>query len=91
MFDAAHNEPRASGRESAAPAASRGAVQIAWELMDGLSTETVKMLSDAFGNFDRAVGTGWLLADAVLGPPLIARKAAHAIGLKRRLGEMQVS
>ena len=42
------------------------------------------MLSDAFGNFDRAVGTGWLLADAVLGPPLIARKAAHAIGLKAR-------
>ena len=62
MFDAAQSEPRASGRKSAAPAASRGVVQTAWELMEALSTETVKSLSAAFGNFDRVVGAGWLLA-----------------------------
>ena len=84
MFDAVQSEPRASGRKSAAPAASRGVVQTAWELMEALSTETVKSLSAAFGNFDRVVGTGWLLADAVLGPPLIERTDAHAIGLKAR-------
>ena len=84
MFDAAQSEPRASGRKSAAPAASRGVVQTAWELMEALSTETVKSLSAAFGNFDRVVGAGWLLADAVLGPPLLERSKAHAIGLKAR-------
>jgi hypothetical protein len=58
MFDAVHSEPRASGRKSVAPEASRGVVQTAWELMEALSTETVKSLSAAFGNFDRVVGTG---------------------------------
>jgi hypothetical protein len=86
MFDAVQSEPRASGRKSArAPAASRGVVQTAWELMEALSTEMVNSLSAAFGNFDRVVGTGWLLlADAVLGPPLLERLQAHAIGLKAR-------
>ena len=40
-----------------------------------------KTLSQAFGNFDRRVALGWLLADAA-GMPLLDRPQAHALGIK---------
>ena len=42
-----------------------------------------KALSKAYGNFDRVVGLGWLVTDA-LGYPLVARDAAYTVGLKLR-------
>ena len=51
-----------------------------------LSDAHVKALSKSFGNFDRVVAQGWLVADA-LGLPLLLHKQAHAVGLKvRRAG-----
>jgi hypothetical protein len=49
-------------------------------------------LSQAFGNFDRRVAVGWLLADAA-GKPLLERPQAHALGLKaqRAHGAAKVS
>ena len=40
-------------------------------------------LSASFGNFDRVVALGWLIADAVR-LPLLSRAEAYAIGLKAR-------
>lgn len=40
-----------------------------------------RALSEAFGNFDRRVALGWLLADAA-GMPLLDRPSALAIGVK---------
>ena len=48
-----------------------------------LPDSTITVLSVAFGNFDRMVAAGWLLADA-LGMPLLACGDAHAAGLKAR-------
>ena len=44
-----------------------------------------KELSDSFGNFDKLVGTGWLLGDVTLGG-LIAHGAALAVG--RKVGKL---
>ena len=52
----------------------------------GLSAPTLSpasappALSKAFGNFDRVVALGWLVADA-LGAPLLTREAAYDIGM----------
>ena len=43
--------------------------------------DTIRALSNAFGNFDRITALGWLLADAA-GRPLLDRKAAYDVGLK---------
>ena len=48
-----------------------------------LPDSTVKKLSAVYGNFDRMVAAGWLLADAV-GLPLLTRGDAYAAGLKAR-------
>ena len=49
-----------------------------------LPKRRIDALSKSFGNFDRICGLGWLLGDAVLGPPLLSHKAAYEIGLKAR-------
>mmetsp|Transcript_49185 Transcript_49185/g.110601 ORF Transcript_49185/g.110601 Transcript_49185/m.110601 type:complete len:208 (+) Transcript_49185:466-1089(+) len=49
-----------------------------------LPKERVDALSKSFGNFDRVVGLGWLLGDAVLGAPLLSHKQAYDVGLKAR-------
>lgn len=51
----------------------------------GLKKADIDVLSKAYGNFDRVVGLGWLLADAV-GLPVLERSDAYAVGIKRRLG-----
>ena len=48
-----------------------------------LSKADVEALSKSFGNFDRIVGLGWLLPDAV-SLPLGSRAQAYAVGLKAR-------
>ena len=44
---------------------------------------SVDALSASFGNFDRVVALGWLIADAVR-LPLLSRAEAYAVGLKAR-------
>ena len=56
-------------------------MQLASKAVNDLCDAHGKALSQSFGNFDRVVGLGWLLADAV-GAPLISRADAYAIGLK---------
>ena len=50
------------------------------------------MLSKAYGNFDRVVGLGWLLADAV-GLPVLEQSDAYAVGIKarREAGDIQAA
>ena len=45
---------------------------------------SIKALSNSFGNFDRRVGLGWLLGDAVrpAGSSLMERAVACAAGVK---------
>ena len=52
-------------------------------VLKDIPAETVKALSKAFGNFDRVVGLGRLLADAV-GHPLLEHSRAHAVGLSAK-------
>ena len=61
-------------------------------VLKDIPAETVKALSKAFGNFDRVVGLGRLLADAV-GHPLLEHSRAHAVGLsaKYEAGKLKAS
>ena len=64
-----------------ARAVTKGLVKVAIDVANDLCERDGKALSDSFGNFDRRVCIGWLLADAV-GMPLLDRKQAHACGIK---------
>lgn len=55
----------------------------AWCVCACVCAWCVRVCSKSFGNFDRVVGLGWLLADAV-GCRQVSRAAAHALGLKAR-------
>ena len=87
MFVVGSAGTQASGRPPFGSAATKQLVQLAFtavnELCDELCDELGTQLSDSFGNFDRVVGLGWLLGDAV-GAPLLSQKQAHAVGLKAR-------
>ena len=83
LFPTAATEPRASGRKPVVSSATKRIMQAAWEVMDALPACLIGVLSHSFGNFDRVVGCGWLLADVVDLPP-IDRSTAHAVGLKAR-------
>ena len=80
MFDPTAGAPRSSGRKLKVREVTKGLMKIAWETMDELPKDVIDALSSAFGNFDRVVGCGWLLADAV--DLSIDRAVAHAVGLK---------
>jgi len=71
----------ASGHPPLASEATKGIVELAAAHMDDLKKAHVAALSASFGNFDRTVGLGWLIGDAV-DVPLMSRKEAHAVGLK---------
>jgi hypothetical protein len=81
MFVVGAAEVVASGLPRIAPAPTKAIVQLAAAHMDGMKKVDVTALSESFGNFDRTVGLGWLIGDAV-GRPLMERKPAHATGLK---------
>ena len=81
MFDASESEPKASKLDPVATEVNKALLKAASQLMlKDLSAETVKALSKAFGNFDRMVGLGRLLADAI-GQPLLEHGRAHTVGL----------
>ena len=71
----------ASGHPPLASEATKGIVELAAAHMDDLKKAHVAALPASFGNFDRTVGLGWLIGDAV-DVPLMSRKEAHAVGLK---------
>ena len=81
MFVVGTAEPQSSGLPHLASEATRAIVRLAAKDMEDLPKATVAALSQSFGNWDRTVGLGWLIADAV-GLPLLSRDAAHATGLK---------
>jgi hypothetical protein len=63
--------------------ATKALVKLANEHMRGISDAEIKALSTSFGNFDRRVGLGWLLGDALrpVGLPLMIRERACAVGV----------
>ena len=87
MFVVGASGPQASGLPTLAPDANRKIVKLGSAAINDrklLPKERVDELSKSFGNFDRVVGLGWLLGDAVLGPPLLSRQQAYDVGLKAR-------
>ena len=84
MFDANHSEPTISELKPVAGSVTRGLVKAASDVLDELSKDDVKALSRAFGNFDKVVALGRLLADAVGMHPLLEHARAHAAGLKAK-------
>ena len=81
MFDASEIEPKASRLDPVAAEVNKALLKAASQLMlKDVSKETVNALSKAFGNFDRVVGLGRLLADAI-GQPLLEHSRAHTVGL----------
>ena len=70
-----------SGLAPLARKATNAIVKLATEHINGLSDADIAALSNSYGNFDRLVGLGWLLGDA-LGSPLMERAAACAVGVK---------
>ena len=80
--------PQPSGLPTLAPEANKKIVKLGSAAINDrklhLPKERVDALSKSFGNFDRVVGLGWLLGDAVLGAPLLSHKQAYDVGLKAR-------
>lgn len=83
MFSVTATAPAASGLPRAARKATKELVQLAFTATNNLCDQHGSKLCASFGNFDRVVGLGWLLGDA-LGLPLVDHKCAHAVGLKAR-------
>ena len=81
MFKHDATGPTASGRLPATHAVTNECVQFAWRAVAELCDEHGPALSQAYGNFDRVVGLGWLLGDIALGL-LISKADAHKIGRK---------
>ena len=83
--------PVASGMPKIAVSATMGLVELAFEAIGKLCDKHGKAFSKAYSNFDRVVGLGWLVADA-LGAPLLTRERAYTVGLKLRKlpGELKV-
>ena len=81
MFVVGSSEVVASDMPRLAPEPTKRLVQLAAAHLEAMTKARVAALSQSFGNFDRTVGLGWLIADAV-GRPVMERKAAHASGLK---------
>ena len=84
MFVVGAAEPSPSGLLPLASEPTKALVKFAVAHFAALPKAHIAALSKSFGNFDRVVGIGWLIADAVraVGAPLITRADAHAIGSK---------
>ena len=84
MFVIGAAEVQTSGQPPVGRKATKSLVKLATDHMNKVSDADIKALSNLFGNFDRRVGLGWLLGDAVrpAGSPLMERAAACAVGVK---------
>jgi hypothetical protein len=67
MFKLDAAGPTASGRPAITRTVTKEDVQSAWWAANNLCDDYGKALSNAYGNFDRIVALGWLLADVALG------------------------
>lgn len=81
VFDTSAGWPTEVRKPLLAPLVTNQVVRDAVLVCDDLCDRDGKALSAAFGNFDRRVAIGWLLADAA-GMPLRTRPQAHALGIK---------
>ena len=72
MFVIGAAEVQTSGQPPVGRKATKSLVKLATDHMNKVSDADIKALSNLFGNFDRRVGLGWLLGDAVrpAGSPL---------------------
>ena len=68
-----------------APKVTKGLVKLAHEVANELCDRDGKALSKAFGNFDRRVALGWLLADAAFVRSRVPSTAARST--RRSVGE----
>lgn len=73
--------PMASGLSKVAKIATMEMVSLAFGAVGKLCDQHGKALLQAFGNFDRVVGLGWIVTDA-LGCPLVPKDTAYTVGLK---------
>ena len=93
MFVVGAAEPVPSGMPPLASEPNKALVKVAVAHFAGVPKAHIGALSKSFGNFDRVVGIGWVIADAVrpLGAPLITRAEAHAIGgrAQRKAGDIK--
>jgi hypothetical protein len=83
MFSLDATGPAASGMPKVAEKATMELVSLAFGAVGKLCDQHGKALSKAFGNFDRVVGLGWLVTDA-LGCPRVHKVTAYTVGLKLR-------
>ena len=81
IFDKRAMGPVASVMDPATNVESYEVILIAKEATDAWSKEDIEELRRAFGNFDRVVGLGWLVGDA-LGHPLLQKPDALRVGGK---------
>ena len=81
VFNTAVGWPTEVRQPLLAPVVTNQVIRDAIAVCDDLCDRDGKALSQAFGNFDRRVALGWLLADAA-GMPLLDRPQAHALGIK---------
>ena len=83
MFIIGAKGPARSGQQPAVRKPTKELVQVGFKAINDRCDKDGKELSASFGNFDRVVGLGWLLGNAV-GLPLMPHMTAHAVGLKAR-------
>ena len=83
MFVVGSAAPMASQATRAASKATKQLVSDAHSVVYGWTKHHITALSQCFGNFDRVVGLGWLVSDA-LGSALVTRADAYLIGLQCR-------
>ena len=88
MFVVGTSAAAASGREKLLASGQKFTNQEvlrAWKVVEALCKAHGAALLQSFGNFDKYVGTGWLLGDVALGGR-VEHGAAHAVG--RKVGKL---
>jgi hypothetical protein len=85
MFKVDSSGPVASGRLPLAQIVTKEQLSFAWKAIEACTKQRGRALSQAYGNFDKYVGLGWLLGDVQCGR-LINGEVAYRIG--RKLGKI---
>ena len=84
MFKVERSGAVASGRLPCAQIVTKEQLYLAWEAIKDVAKDRGRGLTQAYGNFDKLCGLGWLLGDVMCGR-LIDGMDAYRIG--RRLGK----
>ena len=83
MFVLGAAGPVTSGETGRVKAPTRKRLRQAWAHINKLKADYISALSQSFGNFDRVVAAGWLVAD-LMGYAVLERADAYALGCKVR-------